>query len=120
MTANPLRVAVLGVSGRMGRALLTALDEIPGVALSGASVSAGSQWLGQDAGASFGGKPRNVPVTSDPAIAVKGASVAIDFTLPAATLANLRACVAAGCPLVLGATGHDAGVRAEIERAAQS
>lgn len=120
MIANSLQVAVLGVSGRMGRAVLVALDEVSQAALSGATASAGSQWIGQDVSASTGGKPRNVIVTADAAAAVKGAAVAIDFTLPAATAANLRACVAAGCPLVIGATGHDSATRAEIERAAQS
>jgi 4-hydroxy-tetrahydrodipicolinate reductase len=120
MTASPLQFAILGVSGRMGRALVAAFDEIPGAVLSGASVSAGSQWIGQDAGqaAAMTGKPRNVLVTADPAAAVKGATVAIDFTLPQATPANLRACVAAGCPLVIGTTGHDDATWAEIERAA--
>lgn len=120
MSANSLRVAVLGVSGRMGRAVLTALDEVPHAVLSGASVSAASQWIGQDASACAPGKPRNVVITSDAAMAVKGATVAIDFTLPVATSANLKACIAAGCPLVIGATGHDAATRAAIERAAQS
>lgn len=125
MTASPLRVAmqvaVLGVSGRMGRAVLAALDETPGATLSGASVSAGSQWIGQDAAqvAAVTSKPRHVLISSDPAAAVKGATAAIDFTLPAATLANLRACVAAGCPLVIGTTGHDDSTRMEIERAAR-
>ena len=120
MSANSLRVAVLGVSGRMGRAVLSALDEAPQTVLSGATASSGSQWIGQDASACAPGKVRNVVVTSDAATAVKGATVAIDFTLPAASSANLRACVAAGCPLVIGTTGHDAATRAEIERAAQS
>lgn len=119
MSANSLRVAVLGVSGRMGRAVLAALDEVPQATLSGATASAGSQWIGQDASACAPGKPRNVIVTADVAAAVQGAMVAIDFTLPAATAANLQACVAARCPLVIGTTGHDAATRAAIERAAQ-
>lgn len=120
MTANLLRLAVLGVGGRMGRAVLAALDELPHAVLSGASGSAGSQWIGQDASACAPGKARNVVIAADAATAVKGATAAIDFTLPAATSANLRACVAAGCPLVIGTTGHDAATRAAIERAAQS
>ena len=45
----------------------------------------------------------------DPAAALRGADVAIDFTLPQATAANLAACVAAKRPLVIGTTGHDEG-----------
>ncbi len=114
-----LRVAILGVSGRMGRALLSAIDEVPGAVLTGASVSAQSRWNGKDAAAPSGGQPRNVVITLDPADAVRSADVAIDFTLPEATPGNLRACTAAGCPLILGTTGHDAALRREIEVAAQ-
>lgn len=118
-SSSELCVAILGVSGRMGRALLLALDELPQARLSGAGVSAGSRWLGQDAAAVAGGAPRQVSITADPATAVRGASVAIDFTLPGATAANLEACVAAGCPLVIGTTGHDEVLRARIAQAAQ-
>lgn len=119
MTSNVLRVSILGVTGRMGKALLAALDEISGAQLAGASASAGSQWLGKDVSACAAGNSRNVSITADPAAAVKAATVAIDFTLPAATLPNLRACVAARCPLVIGTTGHDAATLAEVERAAR-
>jgi 4-hydroxy-tetrahydrodipicolinate reductase len=49
-----------------------------------------------------------------------GAAVAIDFTRPDAAAANVLACVAAGCAVVVGTTGwHDAlqSVRSEVERA---
>lgn len=48
------------------------------------------------------------------------AEVAIEFTVPGAAPANIRACVAAGCPVVVGTTGwYDQlpTVRAEVERA---
>jgi 4-hydroxy-tetrahydrodipicolinate reductase len=37
--------------------------------------------------------------------ALGGADVAIEFTEPGAAPANVRACVAAGCPVVVGTTG---------------
>lgn len=117
--AGDLRIAILGVSGRMGRALVTAIDEIPGAVLSGGSASAGSRWIDQDAGVAAGGSARGVTVASDPAIAVRAAAVAIDFTLPVATAANVAACVAAKCPIVIGTTGHDDSVRQQITLAAK-
>lgn len=42
------------------------------------------------------------------AAALKGATVAIEFTEPGAAAANVRACVAAGCAVVCGTTGWDA------------
>jgi 4-hydroxy-tetrahydrodipicolinate reductase len=113
---TPLRIAVLGVGGRMGRSILAVLGETPGLVLSGASASARSERLGKQAGSDNSG---DVIVTSDPAVAVRGAAVAIDFTLPEATPANVAACVAARCPLVLGTTGHDQATLNSIERAAR-
>lgn len=115
-----LRIAILGATGRMGRALLQALDEVPGAVLVGATASAGSQWLGQDVAAPGAGPSRGVIVTSDVAAAVREAMVAIDFTLPAATSQNLAACQSAGCALMIGATGHDERGRAAIAAAANS
>ena len=114
-----LPIAILGVSGRMGCALLSAIDETPGAVLSGASASAGSRWLGKDAGAPSSTAARNVLIAADAATAVRGAAVVIDFTLPEATAANAQACAAAGCPMIIGTTGHDEAGRREIERAAQ-
>ncbi len=119
MTNPALRVTIFGVSGRMGRALLCALDELPDAALTGASASPQSRWNGRDAGEPSGTALRNVLISADPAHALRDSNVAIDFALPEATSAHLRACVSAGCPLVIGTTGHDAATRAEIESAAK-
>jgi 4-hydroxy-tetrahydrodipicolinate reductase len=51
---------------------------------------------------------------------LRGADVAIEFTVPTAAPANIRACVAAGCPVVVGTTGwYDElpAIAAEVERA---
>lgn len=94
MTAMP--IALIGL-GRMGRALAD---------------------LAPDRGfrvvARLG---RGQPVTRH---SLGGAAVAIEFTTPDAAVANVLACVAAGCPVVVGTTGWYAQlptVRAEVERA---
>lgn len=114
----PLRVAIFGISGRMGRALLAALDEVEGAVLAGAAASPGSRWLGQDAANPHGGAPRNVVIAADASAAIRDADVAIDFSLPEATETNLAACVAARCPVVIGTTGHTEQARASIAVAA--
>lgn len=51
---------------------------------------------------------------------LKGADVAIEFTEPKSAARNIRACVAAGCPVVVGTTGwYDAldAVTAEVKKA---
>lgn len=114
-----VRLAILGISGRMGQAVLKELERFPGFELSGATASRTSRWQGLDAGEASGARSRGVVVTADPAIAVRGAQVAIDFTLPEATTANLSACVAAHCPVVIGTTGHSSEARGAIDMAAK-
>jgi 4-hydroxy-tetrahydrodipicolinate reductase len=111
-----LKVAMLGASGRMGRTIVPLLAASGDLQLSGALAAAQDSALGQDAGAVAGLAPLGVAITSDPGQALEGADVAVDFTLPAASLANARACAARKVPLVIGTTGHDAAGRAEIGR----
>lgn len=116
MTAT--RLAVLGVSGRMGQAILGQLQQFPDLRLSGATASPTSRWQGQDAGEVAGHWSTGAIVTADPAIAVREAEVAIDFTLPEATSANLQACITAQVALVIGTTGHAPAVKERIVAAA--
>lgn len=51
---------------------------------------------------------------------LNGADVAIEFTEPRSAVRNIRACVAAGCPVVVGTTGwYDDldGITAEVKQA---
>jgi 4-hydroxy-tetrahydrodipicolinate reductase len=114
-----MQLAIAGVSGRMGRALLETVAADAGCELSGALDRSGSPLLGQDAGSAWGA-PSGVRVTDQIPLALQGAQALIDFTRPEATLAYLDACVAGGVPLVIGTTGFDAQGRARIAAAAQN
>jgi 4-hydroxy-tetrahydrodipicolinate reductase len=113
-----VQIAISGVSGRMGRALLEAVAADADCALRAAIDRAGSPLVGQDAGTAWG-VASGVSVTDQPAAALKGAHALIDFTRPEATFGYLDACVAAGVPLVIGTTGFDEAGRARIAAAAQ-
>lgn len=93
-----MRVAVLGAGGRMGAALRQALAAADETQCSGALVRPGSDLVGQSAGT-------GVRFTDQPVMALEGAQVAIDFSLPEAFNSNLNACVEAACPVVIGTTG---------------
>lgn len=96
---------MLGAAGRMGQAILGCIAESAEFELSGAVTGIGDSALGRDAGEHAGLAAFGVPLTDDRAQALHGAQVAIDFTLPTALEANLKACTEAGTALVIGTTG---------------
>ena len=100
-----LKIAVLGASGRMGRAVLECIAEADDLAVAGAVTETADPALGKDAGENIGLEALGVPLTDDRAQALHDAHVAIDFTLPSATIANVRASVDSGTALVIGTTG---------------
>ena len=116
-------IAIFGITGRMGQSLLRALGETPKAAgappftLCGGVASSLSPRLGQDAVTL--GAPCGVTVTADAVAAVKEAAVALDFSLPQCVAGHASACVQAGVPLLVGATGFDANTRVLLEAAAQ-
>lgn len=116
-----IRLALIGVTGRMGRALVAAAAERDAFVVTGACASPGSAALGQPVGR-LGPLPDArggaVPVVADPARAVADAQVAVDFSLASATVTVAAACRDAGCALVSGVTGLDAAAARALDAAA--
>lgn len=102
-----LKLAVLGVTGRMGHCLVRAIRSSPDCSLVGALASPTSPWLGHDAGDVAGTGPLGVAVTADPHEALSSAEVAVDFSLPRAVADNLPVIVRRRLPWVVGVTGMD-------------
>ena len=100
-----LNVALFGATGRMGRTIVPLLVESGDLRLSGALAAADDPHVGHDAGVVAGTAALAVAITSDPVRALADAAVAIDFTLPAASLVHARCCEARSMPVVIGTTG---------------
>ena len=112
------RIAIVGAAGRMGRTLIQAVHETPGLHLTVAVERLGSSLVGSDAGELAGVGRLNVPVEDDLAAAVSRFDTLIDFTTPTATLAHLALCRAHGRRMVIGTTGLGADGRATIAEGA--
>lgn len=112
------RLAIAGVSGRMGRTLLEAIAVDADCELAGAIDRADSPMAGQDAGVAHGALT-GVKVANNIESALANADTLIDFTRPEATLIYLDACVAHKKSIVIGTTGFDASGTARIQAAAQ-
>lgn len=114
-----LKIAVLGATGRMGRAILARVADGEDLKLIGAVTRPGDSALGRDAAELADVAPFGVPITDDRTQALHGAQVAIDFTLPAALEANVQACVEHGTALVVGTTGLEDRHHEAMQRAAR-
>jgi 4-hydroxy-tetrahydrodipicolinate reductase len=118
--ADPIRIAMLGASGRMGRSIIPLIAaDTAGLQLGGALVARGDAAVGQDAGAFAGTAPLAVAITDEPKRALAGASVAIDFTVADASIRDAHLCRELGVPLVIGTTGHSSSQRAELNELAR-
>jgi len=109
--ANPTGVMVVGAEGRMGLEIRAALAEEPSLRFAGALERPGHEAIGQ----LFEG----VTLYDDPKKALDGCGVAIDFSVPAATLTNLRAAADAGVAYITGTTGIDSAGMEEIAHLAE-
>lgn len=94
--AAPLKIAVTGASGRMGRMLIEAVQGAADCSLH-AALNRGD----------------------DVRAGLAGADVLIDFTRPDATLAHLAVCAELGVKAVVGTTGFEPEQKAEIARLAE-
>jgi 4-hydroxy-tetrahydrodipicolinate reductase len=120
VSGEPLNVAMLGASGRMGRAIVPLIAaDASGLRLSGALAAPGDAAVGQDAGSCAGTAPLAVAITDRVDQALAGAGVAIDFTVADVSLRNAAACREAGCAVVIGTTGHSDSQRAELTELAR-
>ena len=115
---TPVRIAILGAAGKMGRALLHASLDQAGAQLAVAVERAGSPALGQDAGTLVGLAAAGVLTRTELPRAGE-AEVWIDFSVPSATVANAQAAAAAGAALVVGTTGLSPADKQVIARAAE-
>lgn len=113
------RIGITGAAGRMGRTLIEAITAAgDGLALTAAIERPESSLLGADAGELAGVGRNGVSVVGSLAEALPLIDVLIDFTVPAATVANVEECAEAGVAMVIGTTGFTPDQQAQIENAA--
>lgn len=90
------RIGIIGSEGRMGQALMRAVEEL------------GHECAG---GVDRGGNLENLSNSSD---------VLVDFSAPGALRSNLQAAIGAGIPLLIGTTGLESEHHEAIDNAARA
>ncbi|GIQ67583.1 4-hydroxy-tetrahydrodipicolinate reductase [Xylanibacillus composti] len=103
MENNPIKVAVSGAGGRMGKEVVKMVLADPELQL----VAAIDAREAQDAGILAGAEPCGVAVQTDLELALmeSGAQVLVDFTTPQAVMNNITTAIRAGVRPVVGTTG---------------
>ena len=105
MSAAPVRIALFGAAGRMGRSIIAHLRDFPGLALAAAVEAPGSPALGADAATLAGAPaPCGVAVTDDAASAVAACDIVVDFTFHEAVPAHAALALARRKALLVGTT----------------
>jgi len=112
---SDMRLIVAGAGGRMGRALVRTIAETQGAVVTGALEAPGSELLGQDSGVLAGLPANGVKLSADLWTLSKDADGILDFTVPAATIANVAIAAQRGIVHVIGTTGLSASDDAVIK-----
>ncbi|MCP4992272.1 MAG: 4-hydroxy-tetrahydrodipicolinate reductase [Gammaproteobacteria bacterium] len=114
-----IRVAVVGAAGRMGKALIEAVNSTDGMTLGAATEYPESSLIGADAGELAGVGKLGVQLNGSLEAVVDDFDVVIDFTRPGPTLAHLAVCLAADKRMVIGTTGFSDDEKAKLQAAAE-
>jgi 4-hydroxy-tetrahydrodipicolinate reductase len=118
---SEMRLIVAGAGGRMGRALTRVISQTEGAVLAGALEAPGSELLGKDAGVLAGLPANGVELSADLWTMSANADGILDFTVPAATIANVAIAAQRGLVHIIGTTGlsssDDAVIRSVTSRA---
>ncbi|UCD30835.1 MAG: 4-hydroxy-tetrahydrodipicolinate reductase [Desulfobacterales bacterium] len=113
------RIAITGAAGRMGRALIEAIQQSETAQLSVALERPGSSVIGADAGEVAGIGALGIKLVDDVRPVVGDFDVLIDFTRPDVTETNLEACLDAGKKMVIGTTGFSDKQKSFIDQASK-
>lgn len=111
-----IKIAITGAAGRMGKALLEAVQQSEGTVVSVAIERPGSSVIGADAGELAGIGTLGVNIIESLNEAPEF-DVLIDFTRPEVTMDNLAVCLQRGSAIVIGTTGMDDAQKAKITEA---
>jgi 4-hydroxy-tetrahydrodipicolinate reductase len=115
---EPIRVAIAGAGGRMGRTLITAAHGTEGLRVTAATEQSDSALVGVDAGELAGIGHIGAPVRPDLDEVLADFDVLIDFTTPRATMHHVELCRDARCRMVIGTTGLTPEQRETVSEAA--
>jgi len=112
-----IKLAIAGVCGRMGSAILKLALSDPAFEVAGGLERKGHPMVGKALDALLSGVPPSCRISDDMAQVIDRADVLVDFTEPAATLEHFRLAADRGKAIVIGTTGLSQNAIQEITKA---
>ena len=100
-----LKIGIAGCAGRMGQTLIRQVSDTPGCVVAGGSEAAESEAIGRDVGAVAGITAVGIGVVNSADALFASCDAVLDFTAPAATVANAKAAATHNTILIAGTTG---------------
>ncbi|MBI3590896.1 MAG: 4-hydroxy-tetrahydrodipicolinate reductase [Candidatus Melainabacteria bacterium] len=113
-----IKVLVCGAAGKMGQAVVRAVDSEAGFKLAGAVDRVGNPNIGKDIGLLCGINEIGVKLSGDlkETISKSQADVMVDFTMPEIVIVNAQMALKAGICTVIGTTGMTKSDIAELSK----
>ena len=118
--SKPLRIAVAGCAGRMGRTLLNLIAQDPDLELAGGFEHEGSPACGKPLSDFVSGLDASLKVESAIDPLKDKMDALIDFTTPFATIAHINALTDQKTPVIIGTTGFKPEQLDEVREAAKN
>ena len=116
---NPIRISVIGASGKMGQMLVKAVEENQETRLVGVTEREGHNWIGQDIGKLILGQENGIVVSDKPYEIILQSQTIIDFTHPDISVKYSALAAQARIVHVIGTTGFAKGHLEKFDLAAQ-
>lgn len=115
-----IQAIVIGVGGKMGGRIVSAIGSAEDIELVGAVERPDHPLIGRDVGETLGLGTTGIRITADMAAAAAAGDVIIDFTSHEASLVHLEMAASTGRSIVIGSTGFTAEEMERVRELAKS
>lgn len=114
-----IKIVVIGAGGRMGKTIVTCVDDTDGVSVIGGTEYIGHSSIGSDLGVLAGVGRKDIFIVENIEDVLTDCDVIIDFTTPESSIRTLNAAVSHEKSIVIGTTGFSAEQKNMISQAAE-
>lgn len=115
-----IKIAVVGVAGRMGKIIVSCIHDTDGAEVSGGTEIPDSPMAGADIGEMAGIGKLNIPAVDSLDDVMRDCDVVIDFSVPESSMETLRAAAKYSKAAVFGTTGFSPAQKKEVAETAKN